>query len=79
MARGKELGIEVRSAVVTVLAQSGRRRRARPIISDSETKEISCLFTPVLNNKQIEPWYSHTLATLYHTFYKYLNTRSDVL
>lgn len=55
MARGKELGIEVRSAVVTVLAQSGRRRRARPIISDSETKEISCLFTSIVNNKQIEP------------------------
>lgn len=79
MARGKELGIEVRSAVVTVLAQSGRRRRARPIISDSETKEISCLFTPIVNNKQIELWYSQTLATFYHIFYKYLNTRSDVL
>lgn len=79
MARGKQLGIEVGSTVVTVLAQSGGRRRARPIISDSETKEISCFFTPIVNNKQIEPWYLQTLATLYHTFYEYLNTRSDVL
>lgn len=55
MARGKQLGIEVGSTVVTVLAQSGGRRRARPIISDSETKEISCFFTPIVNNKQIEP------------------------